>query len=328
MKRSTLFSRLWEVCILVLVILSKADAQQTAQKFIRETDYLLYLPDGYDQDTTKKWPLVIFLHGSGERGEDIQKVKVNGPPKLVANGKKFPFILVSPQEKEDESGWETDHLYHLIQYVKRANRVDPDRVYLTGLSMGGFGTWALATKHPEEFAAIIPICGGGDSSKAWRLRYTPVWCFHGALDEVVPVSRDEQMVNAVKKYNSDARLTVYPDLHHNSWERTYNNDSIYSWLLSNKKFAYREIKPGLDQLHAYAGTFVGENGDTVRLTADSDGLLANGHGSPIRLKAAEKNVFYINDHMLIDLQFIRSERGKFDSFIVFEENREIYRRIH
>jgi hypothetical protein len=135
------------------------------------------------------------------------------------------------------------------------------------------------------------------------------------------------MVNAVKKYNSDARLTVYPDLHHNSWERTYNNDSIYSWLLAHKKFAYREIKPSLDQLHAYAGTFVGENGDTLKLTADSDGLLANAHGSQFRLKAAEKNVFYINDHMLIDLQFIPGYKGKFDSFVVFEENKSLYKRV-
>ena len=118
----------------------------------------------------------------------------------AAAGKKFPFIIVSPQAHLPE-GWEPDNLYHLLLYAKKTYRVDENRIYLTGLSMGGFGTWALATKHPEEFAAIMPICGGGDTAQAWRLRYVPVWCFHGALDNVVPIVSEERMVKATKAYN-------------------------------------------------------------------------------------------------------------------------------
>jgi len=143
-------------------------------------------------------------------------------------GKKFPFIIISPQA-DTSSGWEPESLYHLLDFFKQTYRVDANRIYLTGLSMGGFGTWSFAIKHPEEFAEIIPICGGGDTSQVWRLRQIPVWCFHGALDDVVPVKRDEDMVSVLRKDNPSAKFTVYPDANHNSWERTYNNDSIYAW---------------------------------------------------------------------------------------------------
>src|SRR5437016_4539745 len=132
-------------------------AQQTAQKFVEETDYLLSLPDHYLDDTTGRWPLLLFLHGSGESGHDIEKVKAHGPPQQAAHGRIFPFILVSPQS-EVPSGWDIEKLYRLLHYIKKNYRVDEERIYLTGLSMGGFGTWALAVKHPEEFAAIAPVC--------------------------------------------------------------------------------------------------------------------------------------------------------------------------
>jgi predicted esterase len=326
MKQSGFF-QLVLILSFILFTSARANAQQTPQKFLRETDYLLSLPDGYNADTSKKWPLVMFLHGSGERGNDIGKVEVNGPPKLVAAGKKFPFILVSPQAKEDEDGWEPENLYHLLVYLKKTYRADPDRIYLTGLSMGGFGTWKLATNHPEEFAAIVPICGGGDTSMAWRLRYTPVWCFHGALDNVVPVSKDEQMVASVRKYNPSVKFTVYPDLYHNSWERTYNNDSLYTWLLAQKKFRYREIKLNPKALTGYEGTYVGPERDTIRLSADSAGLHATAHHQTFLLKAADGDVFYVFDNALVDLKFIRNKKGVYDSFIVFEDSKNLYTRI-
>jgi predicted peptidase len=115
--------------------------QQTVQKLVTETPYLLYLPTAYNTDTLKRWPLLLFLHGSGESGYDVNKVKAHGPPQLVEQGKQFPFIVVSPQS-EVPSGWDVDQLYKLLQGVKKNYRVDADRIYLTGLSMGGFGTWA------------------------------------------------------------------------------------------------------------------------------------------------------------------------------------------
>ncbi len=311
----------------ICIFSGKVQAQQTAQKFTWQTDYLLSLPDGYQNDTAKKWPLLFFLHGSGESGTDIEKVKVNGPPKLVAAGKHFPFIIVSPQAQDPNIGWEPEGLYRLLKYIKQTYRVDDTRVYLTGLSMGGFGTWALAIKHPEEFAAIIPICSGGDSAEAWRLRHIPIWCFHGALDNVVPVSSDQQMITAAKRYNPSVKFTVYPDANHNSWERTYNNDSVYTWLLQQTKFIHKEVLMGQQMLKAYAGTFVGDQGDTVVLSADEKGLQAKTPNGISVLKPSTDNLFFIDEHLPIDIQFVRNIQGYFDSFIVFEQKKSVYKRI-
>jgi predicted esterase len=326
LKRGKL--HIFNLLILFISILSgNVHAQQTAQTFTRQTGYLLSLPDGYHDDTAKKWPLLFFLHGSGECGTDIEKVKVNGPPKLVAAGKHFPFIIVSPQAQDADIGWEPEDLNQLLVYIKQTYRVDDTRIYLTGLSMGGFGTWALAIKHPEEFAGIIPICGGGDSAEAWRLRHIPIWCFHGALDNVVPVARDEQMVTAAKKFNPTVKFTVYPDANHNSWERTYNNDSVYDWLLSQTKFAYKEVPIGQQLLKTYAGTFVGNQGDTVILSADEKGLQAKTpHGITV-LKPSSDTLFFIDEHLPVDIQFINDIHGHCNSFIVFEQTKNTYRRI-
>ena len=164
----------------VIMCLHVSIAQQTKDNFTQEIEYLTYKPVDYKIDTIKKWPLVIFLHGAGERGTDIEKIKVHGPPMHVENGKNFPFILISPQAKR---GWEPDFLYKMIVDFIKNNRVDEDRIYLTGLSMGGFGTWSLSQQYPNLFAAIAPICGGGTTKDLWKLRNMPVWCFHGEKDE-------------------------------------------------------------------------------------------------------------------------------------------------
>lgn len=314
------------VVVLCCGMLLPAEAQQTAQKYTFTMDYLLSLPDGYNNDTTQHWPLVLFLHGSGERGTDVEKVKTHGPPKLVAAGRKFPFILVSPQAAPG-FGWEVDNLYHLLQDIKKTYRVDDSRIYLTGLSMGGFGTWALAMKHPEEFAAIIPICGGGDTADAWQLRHIPIWCFHGALDKNVPVAQDSQMIRAAKEYNPDVKFTVYPDLEHNSWERTYNNDSVYQWMLAQKKFAYKETPVSAAKLKEYVGTFLGQDGDTVVISVDKDGLHAKTTQNTFPLKAFREDAFFIDDHTPVDVTFIRDRKGKYNSFLVLERKKNFYHRI-
>jgi predicted peptidase len=195
--------------------------------------YLLYLPQDYDPKSDKRWPLVLFLHGAGESGKDLDKVKVHGPPKLVARGKQFPFILVSPQSPK--FGWDVDALKALLDEIKEKHRVDPDRIYVTGLSMGGFGTWALAAAYPKEIAAIAPICGGGEPIWARRIKNIPAWVFHGGKDPVVPVERSKVMVNALKKAGGTVRLTIYPEAGHDSWTETYNNPELYTWLLEQRR---------------------------------------------------------------------------------------------
>ncbi|MBM3883454.1 MAG: phospholipase [Verrucomicrobia bacterium] len=212
---------------------------------IKRTDeirYLLALPRDYDTAAGKKWPLMLFLHGAGERGNNLQLVTVHGPPKLAKNGTNFPFILVAPQCPAGQR-WETEPLRQLLESVTKQHAVDESRVYLTGLSMGGYGTWKLALAHPEKFAAIAPICGGGERidvllasrERAAALRRLPVWAFHGAKDPVVPLEESERMVEALKKAGvKDVRLTVYPEAQHDSWTQTYENPELYSWLLKHR----------------------------------------------------------------------------------------------
>jgi predicted peptidase len=197
-------------------------------------DYLLYLPPGYESQ--KAWPLILFLHGAGERGSDIEQVKVEGLPKLIEHGKNLPFIVVSPQcPAGDAWVWKLKSLSALIDEIAAQYKVDQDRIYVTGLSMGGFGTWALAAYAPERFAAIIPICGGGELTSVPRLKRMPVWAFHGAKDDIVPIERSREMVDALTKVQGKAKLTVYPELGHHSWKATYDNPEIYEWLLERKR---------------------------------------------------------------------------------------------
>jgi predicted peptidase len=201
-------------------------------KVTAKLDYLLFLPEGYGK-TRHRWPLMLFLHGSGESGTNLAKVKAHGPPKVVESRPDFPFILVSPQSPG--RGWNPDTLNALLDQIIRKYRVDKDRVYLTGLSMGGFGTWTLAAEHPEKFAAIVPICGGGNPADAKKLARLPIWVFHGGKDPTVPVQRSKEMVEAIKQEGGDVRLTIYPEAGHDSWTETYNNQELYSWLLEHKR---------------------------------------------------------------------------------------------
>ena len=199
-------------------------------------NYLLFLPDGYDENAEKKWPFILFLHGAGERGDDLERVKFHGPPKLIEQGKELPFIIASPQCPES-SWWTTENeaLNALLDELVTKYSIDEDRIYLTGLSMGGFGTWSLAVTYPERFAAIAPICGGGDPKKANALKDIPIWVFHGAKDEVVSPEKSEEMVNALKEAGGDVQYTVYPEADHDSWTETYNNPKLYEWFLKHKR---------------------------------------------------------------------------------------------
>jgi predicted peptidase len=201
-------------------------------------NYLLFLPKGYGEDQQQKWPLILFLHGAGERGDDLELVKIHGIPKIAEQREDFPFIAVSPQCSKF-SWWtaELDALNALLDEVMKEYAVDTDRIYLTGLSMGGFGTWLLAMAYPERFAAIAPICGGGDPQKAFILKDVPTWVFHGAQDQTVPLERSEEMVNALKECGGDVRFTVYPEAGHDSWTETYDNPELYEWFLKHKRRA-------------------------------------------------------------------------------------------
>jgi predicted peptidase len=195
--------------------------------------YLLYLPEAYHSGNDL-WPLMLFLHGAGERGDNLEQLKSHGPPKLVAQGQRFPVILVSPQCPRGQY-WSSVVLGAMLDEVTNVHRVDLDRVYLTGISMGGFGAWELGGLEPERFAAVAPICGGGDPELACRLKEVPVWAFHGAEDDIVPLEASEMMVDALRECGGNVRFTVYPGVGHDSWTPTYNNPELYDWLLAQQR---------------------------------------------------------------------------------------------
>ena len=201
-----------------------------------DLNYLLYLPPDYETDAEdKKWPLLVFLHGAGERGSDLRTVKRYGPPKRVTEDPDFPFVMISPQ-CPGGSFWNTDHLLQLIRSTIRTHNVDPDRVYLTGLSMGGFGSWALAAKAPELFAAVAPVCGGGDPRTAEKIKDLPIWAFHGDADRIVPISGSQRIVDAIKEAGGKKiEFTIYEGVGHDSWTPTYANEELYKWFLKHKR---------------------------------------------------------------------------------------------
>lgn len=196
--------------------------------------YLCYLPDGYAEHADQRWPLVIFLHGTAARGTQLAAVKQEGLARLIEQGRKFPFIVVSPQCPEDE-WWNLPAVEAFIDEVGRRYRVDADRVILTGISMGGFGVWALAQRDPGRYAAIIPIAGSGETKWAPRLRDLPVWAAHGAKDTSVPIAGEQALVDAIKAAGGVPHFTVYPVGEHNVWDKFYADEDLSTWILAQNR---------------------------------------------------------------------------------------------
>ena len=228
----------YSTILLVIFMITSSFSQQekqTVHNFSKEikvtvsANYLLYLPKDYSENN-ESYPLVLFLHGAGERGNDLEKVKVHGLPRLINEGKEFPFIVVSPQCPE-EVFWSTDVLSALLDEIEANYRVDKNRIYVTGLSMGGNGTWSLALAEPNRFAGIAPVCGWSVPSVACTIKHLPIWVFHGAKDDVVPISASEIMVERLKSCDGNVKFTVYPEANHDSWTETYNNEELYKWFL-------------------------------------------------------------------------------------------------
>jgi predicted peptidase len=221
-----------------LAALAIAQVPATFERKVTRTvkgSYLLYAPEGYDKDKAKKWPTILFLHGAGERGSDLEKVKLQGIPKELSAGRKLPFIVIAPQCPEGE-WWDTQMLIGLLDEVERKWRVDRDRVYLTGLSMGGYGTWALAAEQPDRFAAIAPICGGGNPLTASKIAKLPIWAVHGDADPVVPVSETRSMMRWLGFSKApDVKFTEVKGGKHDVWTDFYRNNELFDWFLTKKR---------------------------------------------------------------------------------------------
>ena len=196
--------------------------------------YLLYKPDLAAKKTKGKWPLLVFLHGRGERGNNLNLVKKHGPAKIVES-KDLPFVIASPQCPRTDLWWKPQIVAGLVDELLENHSIDPSKVYLTGLSQGGFGTWATAAEYPEKFAAVAPVCGGGKTEWAKKYGTLPIWNFHGDADKVVPVRLSRVMVEAIKKAGGKIKHTEYQGVRHDSWTKTYRNPKLYEWFLSHSQ---------------------------------------------------------------------------------------------
>ena len=201
-------------------------------RMFEDLQYLIRYPENYD--SSKQYPVVLFLHGAGTRSSDITVLKNNPFFKNSAAFLDLNFITVAPLCERET--W-CDHFETLVRFAKAvlaAPDTDPTRFYVTGNSMGGYGTWQLAISHPEMFAAIVPVCGGGMYWDAGRLVNVPIWAFHGEKDCTVLPEESKKMVNAVNKRGGNAKLTLYPEAGHDAWTPTYTNREVFEWLLSHK----------------------------------------------------------------------------------------------
>lgn len=205
--------------------------------------YLLALPKGYEADQQKQWPVVVFLHGAGERGANLEKLKAWGPPRMLAEGHDLGAIVVSPQCPAN-SWWtsQVPALSKLLDEIEAKYRVDRDRIYLTGLSMGGYGTFAWGGEEPERFAALLPICGGGDLIEGRRIGQSgvPIWIFHGTDDHVVPVEESNAMYERIRDARGgegaeNVQLTLFEGVDHLSWPYVYADEAVWKWMFEQRR---------------------------------------------------------------------------------------------
>ena len=229
------------ICTVVLMFQGCAaqsqlvDAEQ--ETIIKEKlSYYLYYPENYKKEVAKNFPLLLFLHGGGEAGDSLVAIKRNGPPKLIVEGKQFPFLILAPQNPYRKKWWNTRAVVQLLDTIIANNRVDKNRIYLTGLSRGGGAAWELAVQYPEKFAAMAVVCGMTPVPyAAWIDKQMPIWVFHGEEDRSIAISESENMVNRLKEMNYNVRFTRYPGVGHNSWVKAYNTEELYEWFMLHER---------------------------------------------------------------------------------------------
>ncbi len=211
--------------------------------------YRILSPVEYDANV--KYPVVLFLHGAGERGDDNAKQLVHGMKDFASDDmrKKHPAFVIAPQcptnqwwtARNSDAEKSTDDSLALcvgvIEELKKTKSIDADRIYITGLSMGGYGSWEALARMPDYFAAAIPICGGGNPKNAEKFKHVPLWVFHGDKDDAVKVERSREMIEALKSAGAEPKYTEYPGVGHNSWTETYKNPEVHAWLFEQKRKA-------------------------------------------------------------------------------------------
>ena len=207
-------------------------------------NYAIRYPDGFESN--KKYPLLLFLHGAGTRGQDVNLIEQH-PFFLETEDKDIPAICVAPQCYANTWFEIFEQLLEFVRYWRTHENVDQSRIYLMGASMGGYCAWQLAMTRPEWFTAMVPICGGGMYWNAPRLKALPIWAFHGSEDATVLPRESEKMVSAVNRVGGNAKLTIYEGVAHNAWTPTFQNEKMWDWLFSQKSLSTTNIKAGSNE---------------------------------------------------------------------------------
>ena len=210
------------------------DVQRTSLE--EDLRYYLYYPSDYEDRTDHQFPLLLFLHGGGEAGGRLEDLQISGPPKMIVDGKEFPFLILAPQHPYKRKFWNTEAVMQLLDTVVANNRVDSRRIYLTGLSRGGSAAWNMVVQYPRVFAALAVVCGMTPVPYAsWIDKELPIWVFHGEDDPVISVTESELMVEKLREMDYEVKFTKYPDTGHDAWTKAYNNEDLYTWFVQQKR---------------------------------------------------------------------------------------------
>ncbi|CUX60046.1 MULTISPECIES: prolyl oligopeptidase family serine peptidase [Agrobacterium tumefaciens complex] len=229
-------------CLIAVAALATSTFALAEQKAVKsdvtiasDINYLLYTPKDYD-GSDKTYPLVVWLHGGDQGGSDVEKLGASGLPKMIEEGRDFPFLVFSPQNPSEELLYPIERVAATLQSVVADHRVDRSRIYLIGYSRGGFGAWSMAEQFPETFAAVVPIAGGGIRHYLNRTNEkTAFWAFHGANDEVIPLSDTVVLVQRLQELKRNVRLTVFEETNHQAVEgKVLKDEAMWTWLLEQK----------------------------------------------------------------------------------------------
>lgn len=217
------------ICLMQIPLFAQMEAKKSVIEQKDSLNYLLYTP----KDTVQGKPMVVFLHGGGESGTEIELVKKHGLPKLISEGKEFPFYVFAPQNRNKRGLWNERLIHAKTMMLADSLKVDKNRIYLVGMSRGGDGVWRMAVNHPNTYAALISICAASIPYIYLKnIENLPVWFFHGEKDMIVPVEQTIEAYTRMRQLNENVELTLYPEVNHDCWTITFQNEEIYEWLLS------------------------------------------------------------------------------------------------
>lgn len=308
--------RFWIILQLAFLVFSHHGIGQTLQvdSITVTYKYLVHIPK--EVPSSGKYPLLLFLHGAGSRGNDIQLVGTNNPLRFAPNTENFPFLLVAPQCPAGAK-WNEDVLLQVLDEIEKKYPIDREREYVTGLSMGGNAVWKLIQRAPDRFAAAAPVCGWGDSTNVCLLKYTPVWAFHGKEDKTISCQKSIEMINALNHSGGLGKLSIYKNVAHNSWGNTYAEKALYEWFLQQKRIG-KEITINKKNQKKYVGTYPykgnGNAFDTFVLLENDDLWYSVPHYNfKVRMYMVSENLFRLQGIPLAgdsELYFETDKNGK------------------